>query len=287
MDDVAVATKVFTRYDHLRNLLESVEETDIRKVYISDDGDGSGDIYDEDWDLDLHVIDLEYDAGLGLGRKKFVEESNEDYLLVVDTDHEIPANWQNLKDIIEYYPTLGGVSGIVVENGRVSGMCHDIKIENDVLVRYTPEKETLWGSGHAFIEFDFVPNAILLRRECLEEYNWDPEYVIEKEHLDFFYGHYRKTDWEFGVCPSVVFPHHDTVNKSYLQLRTAEERKLESKGYFLNKWDLSQIQRESYWLDRTPHENPIAVRVANLFPRRLAKHILNMNDRLRPLKKYL
>lgn len=286
MDDVAVATKIFKRTDHLIRLLKSVERTDLSTVYVADDGEeGENDAaYDQGWDFDVEVIDLEFDAGLGYGRKRFVEESTEDYLLVVDTDHEIPGDWRILRDILDYYPGVGGVSGTTIENGVVGGMCHDIRVENDVLTRHAPEKTYDYSSGHPFLKFDFIPNATLFRRECLEDYVWDPSYVIAKEHLDFYYGHYLQTDWDFGICPSVAFPHHETKNETFLQFRESEIRQIKSKRYFLNKWGLDQIHRESYWLDPTPHEYPIVVRVGNYLPSPVQKVFYSLNDRYRVQK---
>lgn len=286
MDNVAVATKVFKRTDHLIRLLESVEKTKIPTVYVADDGEeGENDAaYKQGWDFDLEVIDLEFDAGLGYGRKRFVEESTENYLLVVDTDHEIPGDWHILLDILDYYPEVGGVSGTTIENGVVGGMCHDIRVENDVLIRHAPGKTYDYSSGQPFLKFDFIPNVTLFRRECVEDYVWDPNYVIAKEHLDFYYGHYLQTDWDFGVCPSVAFPHHETKNETFLQFRESEIRQIKSKRYFLDKWGLDQIHRESYWLDPTPHEYPIVVRLGNYLPAPVQKVFYNLNDRYRVQK---
>lgn len=283
MDDIAVATKVFKRTEDLRRLLRSAECTGIRNVYVSDDGE-SGEhesVYDEEWEFDLTVINLPFDAGLGEGRRRFVEESTEDYLLVVDTDHEIPPNYRVLKDVLDQYPELGAVAGITVENGTIGGMCHDIKVEDGVLIRHAPLKEYDWETGHPVLRFDFIPNAALFRRECVEDYNWDPAYIIGKEHLDFYYGHILRTDWEFAICPVVTFPHHETTDSEFLKFRLSEARRMKSKRYFLEKWGLEQIQRRSYWLDRTPHANPVAVRLSNSVPLPLGKRILNANDRYR------
>jgi hypothetical protein len=286
MEDIAVATKVFKRTNHLIRLLESVERTNIPTVYVADDGEeGENDAaYERDWEFELEVINLEFDAGLGYGRKRFVEESSETYLLVVDTDHEIPDDWLILRDILDCYPSVGGVSGITIENGTVGGMCHDIRVKNGVLVRHAPRKSYDYASGHPFLEFDFIPNVTLFRRECLEDYVWDPNYVIAKEHLDFYYGHYLQTDWTFGVSPSVAFPHHETTDETFLKFRESEIRQIRSKRYFLEKWGLDQIHRESYWLDATPHEYPIVVRVGDYLPLPIQKVFYDLNDRYRVSK---
>ncbi|PSQ45510.1 hypothetical protein BRD17_01190, partial [Halobacteriales archaeon SW_7_68_16] len=216
--------------------------------------------------------------------KRFVEASEEEYLLVVDTDHEVPANYGILREVLETYPEVGGVAGIELERGRIAGMCHDIAVEDGVLIRYAPSGEYEWESGYAFRRFDFVPNAALFRRDCVEAYNWDPEYVIAKEHLDFYYGHYVRTDWEFGICPTVAFPHHETSDSGYLQLRTSETRQMRSKRYFLDKWGVEQIHRRSYWLDATPHDDPIVTRIADRLPIAGTKLVHDANDEYRTLK---
>lgn len=281
-DDVALGVTVFKRTEKLRALLESAEGTVVGRVYVADDGDTAdrADLYAEEFDFDLDVIDLPYDAGLGRGRQQLVKHLEEEYLLVTDSDHRIPDNVGVLIDQIEADPDLGGVGGLFLEHGHLSGMCHDIYEDDGLLIRDTPpEKHVRTLAGHPFVEFDFIPNVAVFRRECLEDYTWDPEYVIGKEHLDFYVGHHRTTDWNFGVCPRVLFPHDPGGDDDFLDTRHDPSRLLRSKQYFLEKWGYDQVLREHYWLDLA-HGMPVMIGIARALPRALQPDFLDLNDAL-------
>jgi hypothetical protein len=161
---------------------------------------------------------------------------------------------QILIDQIQELPDVGGIAGNLIEpeQGRVYQNAHDIYEESGRLVREVnaKSKEISMVAGSPFVKFDFIPNAAIFRRECLEEYCWDPEYVIEKEHIDFYLGHKRETDWEFGVCPTVNFLHYPGGDENYITNRKSEKKRTESTQYFLEKWGFSSIEsRQNYWFD--------------------------------------
>lgn len=261
MDRVAAGVKVFSRADKLRDLLQSLEGIDIGKVYVADDGkpsDKKSRIYNAEYDFDLQVIDLEYDAGLGYGRNEIVDRMSEDFLLLVDADHEVPTNVGILKDQLEASPELGGVSGMLLENGRLKASAHDLHEEGETLVRdIREEKQRESIAGHPVIKFDFLPNSALFRRECLADYSWDPNFVIGWEHLDFYIGHKLKTDWKFGVCPSVLFEHSPGGGETYLVNRKNREKLLTSKEYLLSKWDYDQIVWNDVFPDDFSHKQVV------------------------------
>ena len=80
MPEIALGTKVFSRAKRLGKLLNSVSETPIDTVYVADDGEPSRDkkaLYEANYEFNLEVLDLEYDAGLGYGRNRIVEASED------------------------------------------------------------------------------------------------------------------------------------------------------------------------------------------------------------------
>lgn len=254
--EITLGTKVFSRPDCLAGLLDSVTGTPIETVYVADDGEPSEEkdkLYTADYPFDLHVIDLEYDAGVGLGRRRLVEESDSKYLLVVDSDHEVPSNVAVLRDQLEQRPDIGGISGLLYENRAIRGACHDIHEEGQVLVRNVKsDKPVEMAAGTPLIQFDFLPFVTMFRRECLEEYAWDPEYVIGKAHLDLHVGHKKHTDWKFAVSPTVLFPHYPGGDSDYLENRYSMKKLTESKEYFLDKWDYRQlVLGQTDWTDAT------------------------------------
>ena len=262
MPEIALGTKVFSRAGRLGSLFDSLQQTSIDSVYIADDGKPSEEktsLYEANYEFNLKVLDLEYDAGLGYGRNRIVEESEEPYLLIVDSDHQVPPNVDRLVDQLDARPDLGGVAGLLFEREKISGTCHDLYRQEDVLVRdIRGQKEVQRLAGEPLVEFDFIPNACLFRRECLEDRMWDPEYVIGKEHLDFYWTHRQETDWTFGVNPTVLFDHYPGGDTNYVTNRESAEKLYHSKRYFLDKWELRAIVLgRTDWTDATrSHRTP-------------------------------
>jgi len=241
--EIAVGTKVFKRTEKLKDLLASVPEF-ISTVYVADDGRTTKreHIYSDSYPFDLTLIDLDYDEGLGAGRRAIVERMTEDYLVIVDSDHVLPDNLDVLQNLLESNPDVGGVAGAVIEpeipSFFVTGQQFVEKGDDlhrgpflgqgDVSVEMT--------GGYPIVYFDLVANAAMFRRECLEDYNWDPKYVIGYEHVDFYVGHWKQTDWEFTVCPSVVFEHYPGGGSEYNANRYDNNKISSSEKYFLDKW---------------------------------------------------
>lgn len=246
MSDIAVGVTVFQREDKVAKLLDSIgPELPIDTVYIGDNGnltDRKQEIYSQQFPFDLEVLDLEYDSGLGHSRRQIFERSTEPYLLIVDNDVEIPHNVQQLRTILKRRPDLGGVGGILIEEGRIRSDCHDL-FENDKLLikDIRKPKQVFKIAEYPLVEFDQIQNVAMYQRECLEEYCWDSEYTIGWEHTDFFVGHLKQTDWSFGVCPEVMFRHYPGGDNNYTSKRRNKQRLSQSKQYFLDKWGYDQV----------------------------------------------
>lgn len=280
---MAISVKVFNRTEKLEALLESVPAEVYETVYVADDGH-TGErthLYEREWPFDLEVLDLPYDAGVGVGRNAILERVEEEFLTVVDSDHEVPANVDVLARQLEARPEFGGISGLLVEHGRIQGLCHDLYEEDGVLVRDTGPKVAETVADYPFVEFDFVPNVVTFRRECLEELAWDEHYVIGRDHLDFFVGHWRETDWRFGTCPSVLFPHHPGGGSEYESNRLNPEKLLAGKSYFLEKWGYDGIVACEFWLGNQSVDRPLAMLDGGLpvrLPARLGAKLVNLRD---------
>lgn len=257
MVSLAAGTKVFMRPDKLEQLLESLENTQVKTLYLADDGevtDEKAEIYNRDFTFKLELLDLEYDSGLGFGRKRIVEECDEDFLLIVDPDHVVPRNLSVLIEQLQALPDVGGIAGNLIEPefGRMKQNAHDLRTNGNTLVRETDTeaKDIELVAGNPFVRFDFIPNAVVFQMECLHDYCWDPEYVISKEHLDFYEGHRRQTDWEFGISPNVNFLHYPGGGDSYMEERYSSSKRTRSEKYFLEKWEYDEIvSKRNYWFD--------------------------------------
>jgi len=245
--DIALGVKVFSRVDRLRTLLDSVPPNLISRVIIADDGEQTDEkkaVYGDTYGFDTEVLNLEYDAGIGHGRHRIVEALNEEFLLIADPDHVLPSNLDALATQLLADPSIGGVAGSIVEPRQSSITLEgaDFTEIKNTFVRYgglTKECENI--SDSIFLEYDFIPNAALFRRECLEEYSWDPSYVIGREHTDFYIGHWKRTDWRFGICPNVAFQHVPGGDSEYEDNRWDRNKLTASIVHFRDKWEYDNL----------------------------------------------
>jgi glycosyltransferase involved in cell wall biosynthesis len=251
---VALGVPVYQRTEKLRDLLESAENVAIDAVYVADNGHSEEreHLYEADWDFELSLLDVEYDSGLGNCRNAVVEALEEDYLIICDSDHTIPHNVSLLVEQLDAQPAVGGVCGLLFEHGGLRATCHDLYEHGDILLRDIQGKEATRVADAPFVEFDFLNNVAAFRRECVEDYAWDPQLQQGKPHLDFYVGHKRRTDWTFGVCPEVQFSHHPGGDTSYESHRNKWQRLIGAREYFLEKWGYRQIAYgQLEWLDTT------------------------------------
>lgn len=261
-DQIAVGTKVFTRTDDLRRLLASIPPF-VSKVYVSDDGemsDQKSSVYNTNYNFDLEVINLEYDAGLAAGRNAIVEVATEKYIFIVDTDHQLPPTAKLLYKQLKASPDIGGIGATLVEpeNDRLYSQVADFRekqtedgvkliresggIDNSKTIRIVQDAP--------LIEFDFIPNAALFKRECLEDQSWDNEYIIEYEHTDFYLSHWKYTDWKFAISPSVQVLHYPGGDTDYMINRHSPKKSSHTEEYFFNKWEYSEMETtDTRWIE--------------------------------------
>lgn len=262
-----MGTTVFMRTKKLEALLDSASSAPISKVFVADNGVTSdrAHLYERPYPFELEVLDLDYDAGLGRSRCEIVDAATqEDFLLIVDCDMEIPRNVGTLRTQLEQRREFGGISGILLENGSIRSGCWDLRecgiIRNDdvIMLEIPREKRVEPVAGAPLARFDAIPNAAVFRTECLHDHCWDPELVLE-EHLDFYVGHKKCTHWRFGVCPQVVFPHDQGGSREYTEIRDDRERIDRFRRRSLDKWGYrKRIYRTSRgWLDTRPQTSAI------------------------------
>jgi len=294
MDEIAAGAVVFQRAEKVRDLLDSINKrSPIEIVYIGDNGeitDRKREIYDREYPFELHVLDLECDSGLGYSRRKIVKQSNEPYLLIVDSDVEIPHNVRQLQTILQHRPKLGGVGGVLIETDRIRSDCYDLFDQGPVLLKNIQSpKQVQEVSGLPLVEFDQIQNVAMFRRECLEDYCWDPEYTIGWEHTDFFLGHKKRTKWSFGVCPEVMFRHYPGGDENYRAKRKNWTRIHDSKQYFLDKWEFEQVMNgETNWLRSNSGAQPVQEPIENVgkwvllsLPPKVQASAMSIRDRIR------
>lgn len=268
---VDICVPILKRTDDLRRLLNSVPDW-IDGVYVADNGPTDADrdgLYDCDYPFDLEVLELEFDVGIGRCRRAASKASDSEYIVVCDNDMELPTNLEVLIEILEDDASLGGVGGILDEYGNIrSGCCNFSENQwwgsKPALVQSIQEPpSTEWVGGHAIARFDKLANAMIVRRDALADYTWDG-LMVDREHLDFFVGHWKDTDWEFAVCPEVIFRHHTGGSVDYeMQYRQGNrERQEQTLQTFKEKWGYGEvITGETRWFGT--QRRPLSEQVAN------------------------
>jgi glycosyltransferase involved in cell wall biosynthesis len=248
---IDVGIPVFERTDKVCDLLRSLPlmDVDLGTVYIADDGhtEEREELYRRDWSFDLDYFDVEYNVGLAAKRNYILDRMETEYVLFLDSDHLVPPNLSILRDQLEANPELGALAGAEVEpeRGLFNIYAHDFSERDNgsVLVRDIQREQKAINrvAGYPIVEFDMTSTPRLFRRECLEELAWDDRYLIGREHIDFYVGHWKQTDWHFGVSPSVIFTHQpgntSTTSKGSLRLKRDDEET----QMFLDKWGYDDI----------------------------------------------
>jgi len=261
-DDIALGTKVFSRTDDLRRLIESIPSF-VSKVYIADDGEMNEEksvIYNADYDFQLQVIALEYDLGVGAGRNAIVDAASEDYIFIVDPDHQLTPSIGVLYEQLKERPDIGGIGAIIVEpeNDRLYSQAADFREKRTDdglrLVRETRgidnNKEIQIAAGAPLVEFDFIPHATLFRLECLRDQAWDEAYLTEFEHEDLFVAHWKRTDWKFALSPSAQMLHYPGGDTEYLLNRQDPEKTSHGREHFLKKWGYFEMETtDGRWIE--------------------------------------
>lgn len=297
MNEIALGATVFQREEKVANLLGSIDpDSPIKTVYLGDNGKitkRKEEVYAKDYPFELEILDLEFDSGLGYSRRQIVEQSEEPYLLIVDSDVKIPHNVDQLHTILQNRPDLGGVGGVLIEDDQIRSDCYDLFNEGPLLMKDIREpKQVQEVAGLSLVEFDQIQNVAMYRKECLEDYCWDSEYRIGWEHTDFFLGHKENTTWSFGVCPEVMFRHYPGGDLEYMSKRRDIERLRQTKEYFLKKWGYEQVlMGQVNWLQTND-----GVASQQQFVEQLLKHLIlslptgiqvslmNLRDSLRKIR---
>ena len=250
-EQITVGIKTFLRTDRLKLCLESLTRHQWQEVIVADDGeiDEEREAMYEHYQsvLPFKLLRLEFDTGLAAGRNEILKHCNSEYILMLDDDQTVPDNIGDLKNILDEDPSLGGVSGIWIENNEKTCQAYCLKLKGkDVIREYTKKDDrnnpTLYTSkGIRYKIFDFIPNSTLFRMACLNDITWDPFYKIDREHIDFYLMHKKAGRWKFAVAPDVEIGHHPQNNSSkYMGYRTGK-RMERSQKYFLEKFDLNAV----------------------------------------------
>jgi len=252
---IAVGVPAFQRPEALDRFLASVP-AGVSRVIIADNGPpgAHADIYAAEWPVEIDVLDLGHDVGIGACRDAISQVATEDYLWMGDCDMEFTRadDLRILQAILDAHDDLGGVSGWLVEGDVVRSGARDLhQVGEWVIKDGTDPAVELEPYPHA--RFDFIPQAGLFKAAVFESYGYDAD-LTTHEHMDFFWGHKaRETGWNWASTPMVQIRHNRWIDSEYRQSRGQHNTDYE---YLQAKWGITGTVpgRNSDWAqhrDRT------------------------------------
>ncbi|MHA1395608.1 MAG: glycosyltransferase family 2 protein [Promethearchaeota archaeon] len=252
--DITVGVKTFFREEKLEKCLKSLENMNFAKIIALDNGIISKKkqkIYNRAREkLPLEVIDFEFDSGIGFIQKELLSHINTPYVLIIDDDMEL-MNIAPLKEILEENRLIGGVTGILIEEGKLKINATNIYLKNKNIImknrKNLIENVFYTKKGIPFFIFDYIRFPILFKRKCLEDYNFDKNFKVSHEHLDFMWSHKCLGKWKFALTPACLIIHSRGGTAQYLKYRYGYKNKRMANdiNYFLHKYGLTSIIMEN------------------------------------------
>jgi glycosyltransferase involved in cell wall biosynthesis len=260
MAEIALCVPTLNRTDRLERLLESAEGR-VDRVVVADNGKPSDEkdaLYERDWAYELTPLSLGFDVGVGACRAEaFKAVRDADYLLAADDDHALTDGVSRLAAQLDQADSIGGIAGNLIEptEGRVWQSAKDFREtpgESRLIRTANCNTDMEMVDGQPFVPFDFIPYPTLFRIKCIEDYCWDREYPLGRTHADFYVGHWKQTDWRFGINPAVSFRHYPGGDEEYESHRRDEAKVRQASLYFRQKWGYNALlgdQDNQYWFD--------------------------------------
>jgi hypothetical protein len=237
LSEIAVAVPVLSRSEALENFIDSVPPG-VSRVIVADNGPPGEHthVYSRDWHVDIDVLDLEFDIGIGACRAALVEAATEPYLWMGDCDMAFVDGRRDLarlREILDSDAQLGGVSGWLVEGDTVRSGARDLEIVGSTLVKTGAEPATE-TDPYPHARFEFVPQAGLFRREIFDTYGYDDD-LRSHEHMDFFLGQREAGAWQFASTPVVQVLHNKWIDQDYRETRGQHDV---DRDHLADKWDI-------------------------------------------------
>lgn len=225
---IACGVPVYSRTDALQQFLRSVPPN-VQTVYVAENGPAESreeraGLYAREWPFTLEVLNLNHDVGIGACRAAICEALSEPYLWMGDCDMQFtePDDLERLRGVLERNPDLGGISGWLIEGSAVRSGARQLVEHDDRIIKDVSKPPELDGEMTPFARFDFIPQAGLFRRDVYDTYSYDPD-IYNSEHVDFFYSHAQRGEWEFASTPAVLIKHNRWINEEYRKSRLGRD----------------------------------------------------------------
>jgi len=236
--EIAVGVPVYSRSGALSQFLDSLPSY-VSRAIVADNGPPGehAHVYCQDWGVNIDVLELDHDIGIGACRAAITDAVDEPYLWMGDCDMEFcrDQDLQLLRRILAAHDDLGGVSGWLIEGDVVRSAARDLVFCGDTMIKQG-QTPAMGGEPYPHARFEFIPQAGLFRTEIYETYDYDPR-LRTYEHGDFFIGQERAGKWAFASTPVVQVQHHKDIDPEY---RATRGRHDADTDWLKQKWGVSQ-----------------------------------------------
>lgn len=175
--------------------------------------------------------------GLGAKRAKFEELTKTEYMTTLDNDMLVSPGSIGLQiKSLEENPSLGVVSGLFSEHGKLKGQVADFVIGKRTISREVYDINTILNHKDELFKADYVPIGIAtFRMKVFDCIHMDPTFQFYYEHLDTFLQLFH-TPWECAVHREATFAHLKWDSpREYIQFKKINSLE-QDKRYFIEKW---------------------------------------------------
>ena len=225
-------------------------------IYVADQSDGDGPFAKFCESNDVRRLILPYDCGVSVSRNALVDAITEDYFVLCDDDFILTeqTSFDGALHILNNNPDIGIVGGFlcdITENGQHSRHW-EILLNYDLgrrsltaipIQHYAPTPE--YSGPYPYFRCDAVMNFAVMRTSIFSEtIRWDPKFLCNGEHEDFYLNIKQNSDIGIAYHPGMRADHHHIASSRY------HEKRLRNVGWrqFLEKWNIDQHLDLTYGL---------------------------------------
>jgi GT2 family glycosyltransferase len=165
-----------------------------------------------------------FDSGLSACRNFLIDNTDGDYILLLDDDFIFTENTRimKMKKILENNTKIGIVGGTVKNEGQETHFECVLEKEGDTLYQRPDEDDWKDCNGIPYKLTGCVLNFAMMRRKIFNDIRWDDKIKIKGEHTDF-YLRLKDTKWKVAFCPEVKIDHEHISTGEYRDMRMRDD----------------------------------------------------------------
>ena len=185
-----------------------------------------------------HAINLPYDCGLSYARNYLVDNTPNDYKLILEDDFIFTEKTilEKMYKLINLNENVGVVGGCITQAGQRVNFEHKYEMHDDILKQVSDGNNWQEFDGLRYKRTGCVFNFALFKKEVFNHVKWDNDLKV-CEHNDFFLNWPK--GWDILYLPEVKIGHEKTKDEEYKQFRG---RTNEFMKIMMEKWNITEIR---------------------------------------------